>query len=167
MRRGAKIAIAMILYGLLLVGAGIWAHQSAPAHAEQATNWLVPVAVVMAVGMFVCAAMTLFLEDRQGIGMFGINVGIVLPLLFAGALGWRAWDINAYQSLREDVVAEYENSPAGRVVPQGVVRDTYLKANGVLVDRSYHRDALFVMCGSSVFAFLFLLSVRPAGPERN
>lgn len=159
MQRGAHIAIGMTIYGGLLLATGVWAFQSAPEDASATTALIVP--GVMAGGLIACAAMSLFLETRPLIGKLGVNLGLMLPLLFAGAVGWRAWVVNDYQVRRNAVVQEYDESPAGRVVTQGEIRDTYLASKGVLSDKTYLRDALFAMSGMSIFAFFGLLAVRP------
>jgi hypothetical protein len=44
-----------------------------------------------AVVIAVCAALAGMIHKNRAAGMIGIHVGLILPLIFAGLFGWRAY----------------------------------------------------------------------------
>ena len=48
-----------------------------------------------AIVIAICAALAGMFQRNRTAGMIGIHVGLVLPLIFAGLFGWRAWQAYA------------------------------------------------------------------------
>lgn len=168
-----KAAALMVGYAVLMLAGGTWAYASAPPGANAATALIVPAAV--AVVMLVCAAMAALLARQRTVGMIGIHLGLVLPLLFAGAIGWRAsaatqavQDYRAGEALFRAAVAE------GRVASDTPeARATFLAGQAIDGrkvpdhDKTYLRNALWVLAGLSLVTFGALLLARPKPAARG
>lgn len=91
-----------------------------------------------AVLMTICAVMASMLHRNRPVGMIGIHVGLVLPLLLAGVFGWRAY--GAFQKYQ----AGGEGAPAGHL--------PYI---------------LGVLMVGSIVAFVMILKTRPKPEARG
>jgi hypothetical protein len=79
----------MFAYAVFLVICGAIAFFMAPANTKAATALIVP--SVAAALMVVFATMAAKLPRNRTVGMIGVHVGLVLPLLFAVAFAARAY----------------------------------------------------------------------------
>src|SRR5262245_2226093 len=84
-----KSSRIMFFYAGFLLACGLIAYFRAPPDAKAMTALIVPSAA--AVLMVVCGAMARALARNRTVGMIGIHVGLVLPLIFAIAFGMRAY----------------------------------------------------------------------------
>jgi hypothetical protein len=83
-----KSARIMFAYAGFLIACGLVAYFMAPAGANATTALIVP--SVAAGLMIVFGAMASAFPRNRTVGMVGIHVGMVLPILFAAAFGYRA-----------------------------------------------------------------------------
>ena len=79
----------MYAYAVFLVVCGLVAYFMAPSGAGAGTALIVP--SIAAALVVICAAMAGSLHRNRKLGMIGIHVGLVLPLLFAAAFAHRAY----------------------------------------------------------------------------
>lgn len=85
-----KSARIMFGYAAFLVICGLIAFFMAPPDAKATTALLVP--CIAAGLMVVFASMASAFYRNRVVGMVGIHVGMALPILFAGAFGYRAYN---------------------------------------------------------------------------
>lgn len=80
-----KYAATMIVYAICLLISGIVTMMVAPPGANAATALIIP---AVAAGLMIAAAvLSLMIKKNRKLGMIGIHVGLVLPLVFtAGSL---------------------------------------------------------------------------------
>lgn len=83
-----KSARWMFAYAAFLFGCGLVAYFMAPPDANATTALVVP--SIAAGLMVVFGGMAAAFHRHRTTGMIGIHVGLVLPLLFAAAFGYRA-----------------------------------------------------------------------------
>ncbi len=166
MNRGAGAAAAMFLYAAVMVGGGLIAYTLAPEGANAKTALIVPVACAGA--MVVSAILSLQIQRVRVLGMIGIHLGLVLPVLFASVIGFRAWKTgDAVTAHRETAALWDTESAAAGADASPEARVAYFKAaDAPDHDKSYLRNTLWGLCAASVAAFVLVLSKRPPKEER-
>jgi hypothetical protein len=85
-----KSARIMFAYAGFLIACGLVAYFMAPPGVNATTALLVP--GLAAILMIVFGAMANMFPRNRNVGMVGVHVGLVLPLLFALAFGFRAYN---------------------------------------------------------------------------
>ena len=90
--RGAKAANAMFGYALVMLIAGMVAFGLAPVGANPVTALVVPAA--FAVLMIACGLMARAIGSKYVLGMVGIHLGLVFPILFAAMTAFRALKVD-------------------------------------------------------------------------
>lgn len=167
-----RVATIMFLYGVLLLSGGITAYLMAPPGANAKTAIIIT--GICAVLMFAMGFMSLLLKTKRGVGMIGIHVGLILPLIFAFAFLMRAGSnyekAGIYNYFQKAYIADIENR---NVADNPSVRETYLsgaKPDGggeiPAHDTSYLGLILTLLFGISAAAFMFLLLSRPKIPPK-
>ena len=81
---------AMLIYAGFLFLCGVIAFGFSGFSWEHGKTGII-IPTVCALAMVGCAALAAKLSTNRAMGMIGIHVGLLLPLVFAGAIGWRAY----------------------------------------------------------------------------
>ena len=103
----------MFLYGLFIVLCSGTAYVLAPDKSRAVTALYAGGG--SAVLMWLCAVMAMQIERKRTIGMIGIHVGMVLPLLFAIEFGRRSWK-NFHAANKEYLAIIFAIMAAGSVI---------------------------------------------------
>lgn len=83
--RGNKIANAMSVYALVFPAAYFVGYTGAPDEAAlAAVGESIPLVVAAAVSMLLCAVLCRLIERVYVLGMIGIHLGLLMPLVWAG-----------------------------------------------------------------------------------
>jgi hypothetical protein len=88
--RLALFTVIGLIYAAALVGAGMVAWRFTDPQKSGLENAALPLLLAVALG--VCSVMALWIRKDRVIGMIGIHVGLVVPIVGAVALAWRAWE---------------------------------------------------------------------------
>ncbi len=162
-----RAAIVLVVYAVLLLAGGLYAYTSAPEGANAKTALIIPGAC--AVVVLACAAMAAMFKRNRRLGMIGIHAGLVFPLLFAVALGQRAWKSTQTVERFPAVHAEYQEALADNpALAEPDARREFFRSRGTTDhDATYLRNTLWGLTGLSVAAFLALLVVRPRPEQRG
>ena len=173
-RSAKKAAVIMFLYAGIVIGLSLLAYSSAPPGANAVT------ALIMgggsAVVMIVMGILTLMLHRNRKLGMFGIHVGMVLPLVFAAAFFMRI-----AANYKSAGVHDYFYGAYNKAVDSGTVADTrdarsaFLDGGrnavngGEIPDHSkaYLGQVLTLLFGVSAATFTMLLASRPSVPPKR
>ncbi len=165
--RGTGAASAMFFYAALLVGGGVTAFAMAPVGVDARTALLVPFAC--AASMMISAMLALQVGRVKVLGMIGIHVGLVLPLVFAAAIGFRAVKTGAAIDSWKTAERAYATSLEKREIDNGAAaRVAFFEEQGAPThDKSYARNALWFLTIASVVSFGLILSNRPKPEDRG
>jgi hypothetical protein len=169
----SRAATIMFLYAALLLTFGILAYLIAPPGANASTAVVATgacAAIMIAMGI-----MTLMIKSKRTVGMVGIHMGLVLPIIFAGVFLMRAGA--AYRSSGE--FRYFNNAYLADISNRGVedttaTRESFLSgakpefaADIPEGDKAYLGFILTMLFGVSVAAFMFLLLSRPELPPKD
>ncbi len=162
-----KAALMMVVYALVLVMGGVVAYMLAPEGANAATALIVPSAC--AALMIACAVMTLMLKKNKRVGMIGIHVGLILPLVFTAAFIQRAvagyGSIGAYKEANAAYVEAVANDAT---LAEEENREAFFKEKDAPDhSKAYLVATLALLSGSSVMGFFALISMRPKPSDRT
>ncbi|MEM1329033.1 MAG: hypothetical protein AAGG07_00585 [Planctomycetota bacterium] len=187
-----KAPVVMSAYALVMVGGGLVAFTMAPEGANALTALIVP--TVAALLMLVCAGASALINRSKPIGMIGIHLGLVLPLVFAFGIGQRAMIATGasgeYRESRASFDAQVEagEMPTGdeafieylqrekyRAMYEGVDGSpdyvSWLESDDAQdindYDKGYLAVILWVLTGASLIAFIALLLSRPKPQARG
>jgi len=161
MNQGAKVAAAMFLYAAVMFGGGMVAYVLAPEGANAKTALIVPAACAAA--MVLCAMLSLQIHRAYTLGRIGVGLGLVLPLLFAAVIGFRAVKtgaaVSAYHEAQSAYLAERE---AGTLSEGPAARTAFFEAREAPDhDKSYLRNTLWFLALASAGAFALIRAKRP------
>ena len=161
MNRATKAAAAMFLYAAIMVGGGVAAYALAPEGANARTALIVPMACAGA--MVLSALLALQLHRSVALGKTGLTLGLVLPLLFAAVIGFRAVKTGDAIAAYHHAAALYDvELAAGTVEPGPAARaDFFARSEAPDHDKSYLRNTLWLLAAASVGAFALVLAKRP------
>lgn len=160
----------MLVYAAgMLVGGGA-AFLLAPANANAATALLVP--GIAAALMALSAMGAAMLPRNRKLGMIGIHIGLVLPIIFAAGMVPRALAAGEASASYNELAAEYseqtgavaEQDPEAFVAWQ-TARDG--QAEPVDHDKAYLATTLWSLTAWSALAFVGILSRRPKPADRG
>ncbi len=151
-----KFAVVMIAYAAALLGIGVLTYLAAPPAANALTALIVPaVGAVLAV---VCVVLAVQIQTKRTLGMIGIHVGLVVPLILAaGAFARLPGSLaknTAYYSDRS-ITLPAENGP------QVTLSSSKDYATG------YQAVGIGSIGVLSVFAFVAILLLRPKPPAKT
>jgi hypothetical protein len=114
-----RAALLMILYAIAMVALGVLAYLLAPADAKSLTALIIPSACALL--MLVCAVLSWRIKSDRTLGMVGIHLGLILPLVFAGAFfmtgGSRFMNAGTYQAALDAVESAAAHVPADAPLP--------------------------------------------------
>jgi phosphotransferase system glucose/maltose/N-acetylglucosamine-specific IIC component len=146
-----KAATVMIVYALALVGVGWLTMHVAPPGSRAITALIVPAALGAA--SIACAVMTLMGKRSRRLGMIGIHVGLLVPILGAAGAFMR---LGGSVAGAEAFNAQLAHEGAMIVSESGeqAVRNT-----------AYQAVALGATGALSVVAFVSLILHRPRVPK--
>lgn len=167
-----RAAVIMVLYAVVVLAVSLLAYLIAPPGAKAGTA--VMSGGASAVLMCVMAGFSLMIHKNRTLGMIGIHVGLLLPLVFASAFLWRM--PIAY---RDSGVYRYFENAFSEKVADGALQDTdeartafFAESEDQLAgaeiprtDKAYAGLTLTLLFGASTAAFVLLLLSRPAVPK--
>jgi hypothetical protein len=165
MNRAAKAAAAMFLYAGIMVGGGVIAFSLAPEGANARTALIVPVACAGA--MVLSAILALQIHRVRALGTIGLYMGLVLPLLFAAVIGFRAIKTNGAIDAYRTAQVAYDTGLADGTIEAGPeARASFFAAEDAPDhDKSYLRNTLLLLAIASVGAFGLILAKRPTSAD--
>ncbi len=168
----SRAATIMFLYAALLLAFGILAYLIAPPGANAKTAVIATgacAAIMIAMGI-----MTLMIKSKRKVGMIGIHLGLILPLVFAGVFLMRAG-----KNYRDSGVHRYFDKAYHADIKDRGAEDTPDNRESFLSgakpefaadipegDKAYLGFILTMLFGFSVAAFMFLLLSRPELPPK-
>jgi hypothetical protein len=153
-----KAAINMLVYAAALLVIGVIAYLAAPTGASAATALIIP--GVAAALMIACAVMTIMgaTSNAKGKGpgkpgALGVNLAVLLPLLFTLAFAFRALPTTSAYLEAKGALS------SGNVLEQAetLADDKGRKA----LQKDYLVVALWSLTALSAFAFATMLTTRP------
>lgn len=162
----------MFIYAGLVVALSLLAYSSAPAGANAATALIMgggSAAIMGIMGIF-----TLLIHRKRRLGMIGIHVGMILPLVFAAAFFMRIAANYKSAGVHDYFYGAYARSvESGEVADTGDARRAFLDggknavSGGEIPDHSkaYLGQVLTLLFGLSTAAFAMLLASRPSIPK--
>jgi hypothetical protein len=161
-----KAATVMFGYAAVLVATGVVAYSMAPEGANARTALVVP--TVCAGLMVLSAILATRLASSRMLGMIGIHLGLVLPLLFAAGIGFRAHATGAAIDRHDVAQAEWNSAIAAGADASDQARQEFFAARDAPDhDKSYLRNTLWVLTVLSVGAFFGILATRPKKADRT
>lgn len=86
-----------LVYAASLFGAGLVAWRFTDPQKSGVANAALP--LLLSVALAVCSVMALWIRKDRLVGMIGIHAGLVIPLVAAIALLWRAWEKRAVDGI--------------------------------------------------------------------
>lgn len=167
-----RAAVVMFLYAALMLTLGILAYLIAPPGANAKTAVIVTGACALV--MLAMGIMALTIHKNRKLGMVGIHLGLILPLVFAAVFLMRAG--TSYRSA--GVYRYFDNAyqvdrKARAAADTTELRDSFLagarpkSADEIPeTDKNYLGLILTLLFGVSVAAFVVLLLSRPEIPPR-
>lgn len=161
-----KAVAILVLYAVLVVALGILAYSDAPEGANAATALIVPIAVaVVSLG---CAVMALLIHKQRTVGMIGIHLGIVIPLLVAIAVSHRAYVAHEASKSYQEGVSLWEQRVQGGGINTPAAREKFFEDNKYPeYDKGYLRGALVAIAAVSLQTFVTMIVARPKPPARK
>ena len=161
-----KAVAILVLYAALVVVLGAIAYADAPEGANAATALIVPIAV--AVVSVACAVMALLIHKHRTVGMIGIHLGIVVPLLVAIAVGQRAYATHTASKKYQETQQLWEQRIQGGAIGTPTARERFFEeAESPDHDKGYLRGALVAIAAVSVQTFVTMIVARPKPPARK
>lgn len=161
MNVSAKAAAVMFLHAAVMVGGGVIAFALAPEGANARTALVVPMACAAA--MVLSAILALQIHRVRALGVIGLGLGLVLPLLFAAVIGFRAVKVGDAVDAHRVAQTAYEGDLAAGTVEAGPeARTAYFTAlEAPDHDKSYLRNTLWFLALASAGAFGLIFKERP------
>jgi predicted transporter len=84
-----KSPAILALYAVFLAACGLAAFAMSGFAANARTALIVGFGTAFVIA--ICALLANMFHKNKAAGMIGIHAGLILPLIFAGLFGWRAW----------------------------------------------------------------------------
>ncbi len=84
-------ALIGMVYSVALLGAGLLAWRMTDPQQSGVDNFGLP--VLLSAALAVCSVMSLWIRKDRIIGMIGIHVGLIIPLVAVVSLVMRGWDL--------------------------------------------------------------------------
>lgn len=165
--RGDKAARAMFVYAAVMIIAGGIAFALAPEGAKATTALAVPAACGLL--MILSGLLSKAIEKKYVLGMIGIHLGLILPLLFAIVIGIRAVKTGDAVTAYHDTNAAWQADPAAASGADSASRRAafFEAAQAPDHDKSYLRNTLWFLTVASVIAFGAILATRPKKGDRT
>ncbi len=174
-----KPALVMFAYAAAVLMIGIATAAAAPVGANTITAIAIPAGTALLSAA--CGVLTLMMERKRLLGMIGIHVGLIVPLLVVVGTGMRlggsyekTGEANNSIAAIESQLAEpgsravIERSRTGAVTEQGMQQAeaaVIVSQQDALRPRGYQAVGLASIAALSGFAFVTLLLHRPKVPK--
>lgn len=161
---GRKAAVWLVVYAVVLVAGGLFAFAFAPDKGRAVTAVAIP--SVCAVLVLACALLAWLIGKSRTLGMVGIHLGLVLPLVFAVGLF-----MQGRKALAE--VDRFEEAEAAWVAMDnaersGLDRAAHFEAADAPDHNTWYKAAAQLGLGvASVLAFGLVLMARPKKTQRG
>lgn len=84
-----KSPVILAGYAVFLAACGFAAYAMSGFAANARTALIVGFGTAVVIG--VCALLARMIQSNKAAGMIGIHLGLILPLIYAGLFGWRAF----------------------------------------------------------------------------
>ena len=161
---GRKAAMWLVVYAVALVAGGLFAIAFAPDKGRAVTAVAIP--RVCAVLVLVCALMASLLGKSRAVGMIGIHLGLVLPLVFAVGLFMQGRKALAEVDRFEEAEAAWVAMDEGE--RGGLDRAAHFEAADAPDHNTWYKAAAQLRLGvASVLAFGLVLTARPKKSDRG
>jgi len=161
-----KAVAILVLYSALVLVLGALAYADAPEGANKATALIFP--GLIAIISLACAAMALFIHKKRTIGMIGIHVGIVFPLLVAVAVGHRAYKTHEASGQYREAVERWEQLVQEGAISTPEARERFFEEGDYPDhDKAYLRNTLVAISAVSLLTFVAMIAARPKPPARK
>ena len=161
-----KAVAILVLYSALVLVMGALAYASAPEGANKATALVFP-GLIAAISV-ACAVMALFIHKARKIGMIGIHLGIVFPLLVAVAVGHRGYKVHQDSGQYREAVELWEQRVQEGAISTPEARERFFEeGNYPEYDKAYLRTALVAISAISLLTFVAMIAARPKPPARK
>ena len=154
MKHTLGVAITMITYGLAVLFIGALTYFVAPPGSNALTALVISVATF--IFMTACAVLSLQIDSNRRLGMIGIHVGLILPLLIA---------LGPAMRLRGSLNKAHEFNEAVKQTDGATVTVESMKDKAKPHPVAYQSVGLGGIAAVSVFAFVALLVQRPRVPK--
>lgn len=153
-----KFALAMSAYALAMLGIGYLTFIAAPPESKAWTALLVP--GIGAAAVIACVVMATRITTNRTLGMIGIHVGLVLPLLMAAGSFWRLPGSLAKNS------AYYANQTLKLPSDAGTGGTSVTLSSAAAHPTGYQAVGIGAIGTLSSFAFIAVLLLRPKPPAK-
>lgn len=161
-----KAVAILILYAVLVVALGVLAYTDAPEGANAKTALIVP--IIIAAASLACVVMSLMIYKKRTIGMIGIHLGIVIPLLVAIGVGQRAYVTHEASEAYREGQTEWEKHVADGGIATPAARDRWFEtAPYPEHDKGYLSGTLVAIAAVSLQTFVAMILARPKPPARK
>lgn len=168
----ARASVVMFLYAALILTFGILAYLIAPPGANAKTA--VVVTGLCALVMLAMGVMSMMVHKKRKIGMIGIHLGLILPLVFAVVFLMRAGASYRSSGVYQYFDHAYQVDIKGRQAADTPAnRESFLSGakpesgrDLPAGDKGYLGFILTMLFGVSVAAFVVLLLSRPELPPK-
>lgn len=154
-----KFALAMSAYALAMLGIGYLTFISAPPESKAWTALLVP--GIGAAAVIACVVMATRINANRKLGMIGIHVGLLLPLLMAAGSFWRLPGSLARNS------AYYANQTLKLPSDAGTGGTSVTLSSAAAHPTGYQAVGIGAIGTLSAFAFIAVLLLRPKPPAKS
>lgn len=174
-----KFAATMFAYALAVLLIGVATSVAAPSGAKTATALIVP-AIIAGIAAL-CGVLAMMIEKKRTLGMIGIHLGLIIPLLgFFGPIARMGKSFQETQTVNNSIseIEQKLRQPEGRAI-------ILLSQDGAVTARDFDQADLAVIVPShrslrplgyqavglastaalSGFAFVALLLHRPKVPK--
>ncbi|MEO1278138.1 MAG: hypothetical protein AAFV77_04190 [Planctomycetota bacterium] len=161
-----KAVAILVLYAALVLVMGALAFASAPEGANKITALIFP-GLIAAVSL-ACVVMSLFINKKRTVGMIGIHLGIVFPLLVAVAVGHRGYKVHQDSVQYGEAVELWDQRVQEGAISTPEARERFFEeGNYPEYDKAYLRTALFAISAISLITFVAMIAARPKPPARK
>ncbi len=153
-----KFALAMSAYALAMLGIGYLTFVSAPPQSNAWTALLVP--AIGAAAVIACVVMATRIHTNRTLGMIGIHVGLVLPLLMAAGSFSRlpgSLEKNKAYYAKQTLTLPSGGEAGGPSVTLSSAKDH---------PTGYQAVGIGSIGTLSIFAFVAVLLLRPKPPAK-
>lgn len=147
-----KAATVMVVYALVLIGVGALTFHVSPPGSKAITAIVIPGAI--GVASIVCAVLTVLGKRDRKLGMIGVHVGLILPVIAA---------IGTFARLGGSVASADAYNATLRT-PQSVLVD--IDSGKPTKNTAYQAVGIGASGAISVLAFVALLLHRPTVPKK-
>ncbi|MEM9064330.1 MAG: hypothetical protein AAGB51_02450 [Planctomycetota bacterium] len=160
----------MLIYAAGMLAGGGTAFMLAPPQANPVTALLVP--GIAAGLMSLCAMASAIITRNKLVGMIGVHLGLIFPLLFAGGMVPRALAAGEASAQYTELAQAYQTETGASADADIQAFESWQRARDseaepVLYDKAYLKTTLWALSAWSVLAFIAILLKRPKPAQRD